>query len=85
MRILRHLVFLGVVLSVAACSKVTRDNYLQLKSGMSYDEVIAVIGKPENCSEGLGARNCSWGDEEQNIKINFIGDIAVIITNNGLQ
>lgn len=85
MRILRYLVFLGVVLSVAACSKVTRENYLQLKAGMSYNEVIAVIGKPENYSEGLGARNCTWGDEKQNIKINFIGDIAVIITNNGLQ
>ena len=85
MKIFRHLVFLGVVLSVVACSKLTRENYLQLKSGMSYDEVITVIGKPDNCDEGLGARNCVWGDDKQNIKINFIGETAVIITNNGLQ
>ncbi|BDX06397.1 DUF3862 domain-containing protein [Planctobacterium marinum] len=79
-------VILGAGLLLSACSKLTKENYELLEMGMSQEEIQAVIGKPDNCSETLGTKSCIWGSEEgKNITITFIGDNATTFSNDGLQ
>jgi hypothetical protein len=67
-----------LAVSLTACSKVTADNYDKLKAGMTYEEVRAILGKPDRCSDLLAARSCTWGSEQSYINVNFVGDQAVL-------
>lgn len=69
-----------LALLAAACSKLTVENYDKLKVGMSYDEVKNILGAPERCSEMLGVKSCTWGDDKRHINVNFVGDQVVIFT-----
>jgi hypothetical protein len=68
------------MLLLAACSKLTAKNYEQLKMGMSYDEVKALLGTPDECSDVLGVKQCRWGDEKRYISVSFAGDKVMIFT-----
>ena len=82
----RHLLVLLLVLLLTGCSKLTMDNYQQLKVGMAFDEVTGIIGNPDSCSEKLGTRNCVWGDEEaKHIKVSFIKEAAVLFSHKELN
>jgi len=72
-------------LMLAACTRVTADNYAKIKIGMSFDEVKAVLGGPDRCSDVLGAKSCIWGDESRFIRVNFIGEKVVIFTAENLR
>ena len=63
-----------LALLAAGCSKLTQENYAKLKTGMDYDEVTTILGKPDDCSETLGVKKCIWGDEQKHITINFVAD-----------
>jgi len=63
-----------LALLAAGCSKLTQENYAKLQTGMKYDEVTAILGSPDNCSESLGVKKCTWGDEQKHININFVAD-----------
>ena len=70
---------------VAACSKVTIENYDQLKVGMTFAEVKKMLGDPAKCDEIIGVRFCEWGDAPRQIKINFAGDHLVLHAATGLK
>jgi len=74
-----------IVLCLAACNRLTMENYDKLKAGMSYDEVIAIIGSPTKCSEALGIKICTWGDDQRFINVNFVGNKAVLTTADNLR
>lgn len=65
------------ILAFAGCSKVNRENYDKIKIGMSYEEVIGVIGKPDTCEEHiLKTKSCMWGSSDKQIEIKFVGDFV---------
>lgn len=66
------------------CSKVTRENYDKIKTGMAMGEVTAIIGEPDACSGALGAKKCTWGDDAKHITIAFVGDHVAIPSMTGL-
>ncbi len=72
-------------LFLVACSKLTLENYNQLKVGMSYQEVAAIIGEADSCDEVLGTRSCVWGKTEQQIKAGFVADKAIAFSHKGLK
>lgn len=72
-------------LILIACSKINRDNYEQLKMGMGYSEITAIIGSPDECSETLGTKHCTWGDDAKNIQVSFIADKAITFSNDGVK
>lgn len=85
MNIKNILFVLPLILLLAACSKLTKENYDKLEVGMSQKEVNAIIGSSDNCSTTLGTLSCVWGDEQgKHIKVRFIADAAVTFSNNGL-
>ena len=76
------LVFLVLL---AGCSKLSQKNYEKLKVGMEYEEVVKILGKPDNCAGALFAKNCTWGNEQKNITISFVGDKVVIYASKNLK
>ena len=67
------------------CSKLTKENYDQIKVGMPYDDVIGLIGKPENCSETLGMKNCTWKSGQKKASIAFLGDKVTLYSSENLK
>ncbi len=70
---------------LAACSKVTMENYDRLKVGMTFSEVKQLLGDPAKCDEVIGVRSCEWGEASRQIKINFVGDRLVLHSATGLK
>lgn len=81
----RYLIITALVLLLSGCSNVTKENYDKIKSGMTYDEVVKILGKPEGCSETLGISNCEWKDDDAKISITFISNQVTISVANGLK
>lgn len=75
---------LWFVLPMAGCSKITQENYSRIKVGMEYAEVVAIVGKPANCSSVFNATTCTWGNERRSIDISFIADKVVFLAGQGL-
>jgi hypothetical protein len=69
----------------AGCSKVTKENYDKLEMGMEYSEVTTLLGNPHSCTESIGVKSCTWGNETKNIKVNFLGDQILVISSTGLK
>jgi len=69
-----------LLLALAACSRLTAENYDRIEVAMAYDEVKQIIGEPTQCDDVLGVKQCTWGDENQHIKVSFIGGRATFMT-----
>lgn len=83
---MKKLLLLSMLFTLSACSKLTKENYDMLELGMSGDEVNAVLGQPDNCSETLGTKSCIWGSEQGTfIKVSFVADNAATFSNNGIK
>jgi hypothetical protein len=72
---LRALAFAAVLL-LAACSKLSQENFAKIQNGMTEQEVAAILGKPtETSSTGVGnlsATTSRWADKEASITIRFL-------------
>lgn len=83
---MKKLLILAAVLALSACTKLTQQNFDQLKTGMSNQEVQAIIGEPDNCSTTLGTTICIWGEEKGSyIKVSFIADNAMTFSSNEIK
>jgi len=79
------LIFLAAALLVTGCSKMSKENYDKIKTGMSYEEVVSLIGKPEGCSEALGLSSCEWKSGKSEISVSFIGGKVSLRSSSGLK
>lgn len=77
--------YLPLLLLLAGCSKLTIENYNQVKTGMSYDEVTALLGSATNCDEVLGLRKCLWQDGDKRVEVAFAADKAMAFSHKGLK
>ena len=76
---------MSLLLALLACSKLTLENYNKLEVGMSYDEVVGLIGAPEKCDDVMGLRSCTWGDEKLSVNVNFAGDKVLLFSSHNLK
>jgi hypothetical protein len=67
------------------CSKINKENYDKLEMGMEYSEVTALLGNPDSCTESMGAKSCTWGNEAKNIKVNFLADTTMVFSSTGIK
>ena len=73
------------MLAIAGCSKVNKENYDKIKIGMSYEEVLGILGKPDKCEDPvLKTKNCIWGSSDKQIKIKFLVDIVAWRSSKGI-
>ena len=77
---MKHLILICLTLLLMACSPLTVEKYDRLKTGMSYEEVKKILGAPTKCSDILGVKHCTWGDEKRHIDVNFLGDQVLIFS-----
>ena len=67
--------FVALVL-LAACSKVTQENFAKIQDGMSEQEVQALLGKPGESSNitvlGLSGTSSRWTADEGTIAVQFV-------------
>jgi hypothetical protein len=82
---IRLLLALSLLALLLGCSKVKMANYAKIKMGLTYDQVVAILGKPDSCSEALYVRSCVWGGEERNITVNFMADKVVLYSSRNIQ
>jgi hypothetical protein len=67
------------------CSNLTQENYNKLSLGMDYEEVVEILGKPDECKSVLNARNCIWEDSAKSITVQLVADKVVFLSNKGLK
>jgi hypothetical protein len=79
-----HLRSLAVaaVLLIAACSKVTQDNFAKIQEGMSEQEVMAVLGSPTESNSinvlGVSGTASRWVGGDAVITVSFVnGKVAL--------
>ncbi|MGD8999584.1 MAG: DUF3862 domain-containing protein [Granulosicoccaceae bacterium] len=82
---LKKMMLVLAIAALAACSKVTSENYSKLESGMEFSDVQKILGAPDSCSEALGTKSCVWGDDKRNITVNFIADKMIAASGTGLK
>lgn len=81
----KSLVGAALLLLVLGCSPLTQENYNKITVGMSYDQVTALIGKPDTCDDVMGVRNCVWGDEKRSVQVGFVADKVLLFSANNLE
>lgn len=75
----RTLAAVLAALALAACgSKVTAENFARIQTGMTQQEVVALLGEPTETSAvsigGLSGGMSTWRDGNTTISIQFLND-----------
>lgn len=80
------LLSLGLLAALAGCSnKLTLENYGKITVGMPYDEVVKLIGKPNQCDDAMGLRSCAWSDKTSSAHVQFVADKVLLYSSNNLK
>ena len=77
--------FVSLCFLVVSCSSLTQENYEKIKVGMSYQEVEKILGSNPVCDSAMGAKSCTWGTAEKNIRVQFVGDKVALHSAKGLK
>ena len=77
-----RLLALLVALALAACSKVTQENFAKIQEGMSEQEVISLLGSPTESSSinvlGVSGTSSRWMSRDAVIDVRFVnGQVAL--------
>jgi hypothetical protein len=72
----------AALLLLAACSRVTQDNFAKIQDGMSEQEVTAILGSPAETSSGsllgISGTSSKWAGGDAVITIQFVnGKVAL--------
>jgi hypothetical protein len=71
-----------LVLLLAACSKVSEENFAKVEEGMTEEQVMAILGKPAEANSvsvlGVSGTTSRWAGNGATITIRFInGKVAL--------
>ncbi len=68
---------LAAFLVLAACSKVSQENFAKIQNGMSEQEVSAILGSPTESTSrdvlGITGTSSRWVSGDAEITIRFVG------------
>ncbi len=78
------IICLAPMLILLGCSKIAQENYDKLKVGMDYDEVLEILGKPDNCESILNMKNCIWEESSKSITIKIAANKVVFMSSHGI-
>jgi len=80
---------LCILLLMTGCAlepnTITRENYDKLKFGMTYEEVTAIIGEPEDFSTRTGIKQYTWVEKGRHIHSKFLAGRAIYYSSRGLD
>jgi hypothetical protein len=73
---MRRTLALTALLALAACSKVTEENFARVRDGMTEQQVIELLGKPTESSSvnilGLSGTSSKWVEKDAVITVQFV-------------
>jgi hypothetical protein len=74
--------FAALFLLLAACSRITQDNFAKVQDGMTEQEVAAILGSPTQSSSasvlGISGTSSTWSGGDATITIRFVnGKVAM--------
>ena len=77
----RRFAFAALVL-LAACSRITQENFGRIQDGMSEQEVAALLGPPSSSSSvqilGISGTSSAWESGDSRITVRFVnGKVAL--------
>jgi outer membrane protein assembly factor BamE (lipoprotein component of BamABCDE complex) len=75
--------FLTISLLLTGCSKVNKENYQRLQTGMTYREVCGILGKPVRKGESLSYTTYTWRDKDKMIKVKFTNERVISFSKKG--
>lgn len=81
----RLIIAFSLLAMLLGCSRLTSENYSKIKPGLAYAEIVAILGKPDTCSEALFVKNCVWGNDRKNITVNFVGNKVVLFSSKNIK
>lgn len=73
---------LSAALVLAACSKVTQENFARIQDGMTEQQVAAILGGPTETSSsrilGISGTSSIWKDGDATVTVRFVnGKVAM--------
>ena len=76
---MRLLLLSTAALLIAACgSKISAENFERIKTGMTQQEVVALLGEPTETSAigvgGLSGGTSAWRDGNTTLSVQFLND-----------
>ena len=78
-------IFLFSVFTMVGCDTVNKENYDKIKIGMSYEEVVGILGNPDTCEDPIvKTKSCMWVSSDKQIKIKFVADIVAWRSSEGI-
>ncbi len=71
-----------LILMLAACSKVSEDNFEKIEEGMTEEQVTAILGKPTEATSrsvlGVSGTTSRWSGNGAEITVRFVnGRVAL--------
>lgn len=73
---MKRLLLLALLFLLAACSKITAENYQKISAGMNRTEVIALLGEPTSTESGsflgIEGESAVWQNGDLQIKAQFV-------------
>src|SRR4051812_38557530 len=64
-------------LLLAACSRITQENFSRIERGMTEQEVISILGSPTESSSvdvlGISGTASRWAGNDAEITVRFVG------------
>ena len=72
----------AVLLVLAACSRITEENFSKIRNGMTEQEVYAILGSPAESSStnvlGISGTSAKWSGGDASISVRFVnGKVAL--------
>jgi hypothetical protein len=62
---------------LAACTRITQENFSRIERGMSEQEVISILGSPTESSSvdvlGISGTAARWAGSDAEITVRFVG------------
>lgn len=78
MNFFKVLIASSLLVLLAACSKVTEENYQLVENGMNMEQVNKIIGKPDVTEStnlaGISTSRSEWHGDDGVISIRYIGE-----------
>nr|WP_314902168.1 outer membrane protein assembly factor BamE [uncultured Deefgea sp.] len=73
---MKRLLLLALLFLLAACSKITAENYQKVSTGMNRTEVVALLGEPTSTESGsflgIEGESAVWQNGDLQIKAQFV-------------
>ncbi|QTL34852.1 DUF3862 domain-containing protein [Pseudoalteromonas viridis] len=82
---MKKILTLTLLLGLAACSKVSMENYDKIEVGMDKAELEQILGSADQCEEKTLHTNCTWGNDSKHIKVTLVSDKVTLYSKKGLE